>query len=133
MGKKKIVGWLNEPKSIKNWYGFVYEIINNINHKRYIGKKFFWKKKTLSPLKGRKNKRHKKVESDWKSYWGSCKELLEDIRKYGEENFTRRILLLCKDKWECAYYEAKLQFENNVLLDKTWYNGIINCRLSKRK
>lgn len=124
--------WLNKPKSIAKWYGFVYQITNNINQRKYIGKKFFWRKKTLPPLKGRKNKRHKMIESDWKNYWGSCKELLEDIKKHGKDNFERRILLLCKDKWECGYYEAKLQFDNNVLLDKLWYNGIINCRLKKR-
>ena len=121
--------WENQPKNIEDYQGFVYEIINKINGKKYIGKKTFWNKKTLPALKGNKNKRHFKKESDWRDYWGSCNELLSDIKKYGEANFSKTILECYKTTWDCAYEEAKMQFERNVLKSDDYYNGIINCRL----
>ena len=37
----------------KDYYGFVYVITNRALNKKYIGKKIFWRKKTLPPLKGK--------------------------------------------------------------------------------
>jgi hypothetical protein len=110
-------------------YGFIYRITNNINGHDYVGKKFFKFKKTLPPLKGKKNKRRSMVESDWKDYWGSSKRLLEDIEKYGKENFTREIILLCKTRGETNYMEAKIQFAEDVLLREDNYNGIIAVKI----
>ena len=44
----------------------------------------------------------------------------------GPTGFHRRILVLCKTKGECAYMEAKIQFEKEVLLKEDYYNGIEN-------
>jgi hypothetical protein len=38
---------------------------------------------------------------------------------------------LCDSKFELAYYEAKKQFEADVLLNEGYYNGIINCRIGR--
>ena len=73
--------WIHTPKDIKKYAGFVYLITNIKTGKKYIGKKFFWSKRTLKPLKGKKTKRRVTKESDWKNYYGSCKKLLEDIKK----------------------------------------------------
>ena len=51
--------------------GFVYQITNLQNGKKYIGKKWFWSTKKLPPLKGKKRKRTVKKESDWMKYFGS--------------------------------------------------------------
>lgn len=111
-------------------YGFVYVITNLTNQKKYIGKKLFWFKKTKI-LKG-KRKRYL-AESDWKDYYGSSKYLLADIEALGKENFSREILVLCKSKGECSYYEAKAQFDHGVLLDKErWYNDWIICRVHRK-
>ena len=123
--------WKNIPKDLTKYQGFVYKITNKLNNKYYIGKKFFWSKKTLKPLKGKSRKRHFIVESDWKNYWGSSKELLKDISEYGEEVFVREILFPCETKFDCAYGELKEQIDNNVLFDDNSYNGIINVRLRK--
>lgn len=116
-----------------NTYGFIYCIENIINGKKYIGKKQIVKKIKRKPLKGKKNKRHFLTESDWKEYTSSSNEVNENIKKYGKENFKFNILRLCDSKWELAYYEAKLQFDNNVLFDDSYYNGIINLRIGRRK
>ena len=111
----------------KEWYGFVYCITNRATNKKYIGKKFFWKAKTLPITKKRKRRQRLKVESDWKDYWGSNKHLQEDVAQCGKDMFYREILHLCKTKGECAYMETKEQFEREVLLSEQYYNGIINC------
>lgn len=133
MIKNEECSWIGVPKDISKYQGFVYRITNLMNGRMYIGKKFFWSKKALPPLKGNKRKRRTVVESNWKDYYGSCKELLEDIDKYGKENFKREIIALGKTKFDCAYVEANLQFERGVLFKKEYYNGIINCRLKKQK
>ena len=125
--------WKNVPKDISKYQGFVYIIKNKVNDKYYIGKKFFWKKKTLPPLKGKKNRCHSRVESDWKDYWGSCNNLLLDIEKYGKKSFDRIILKVCFTKFDCAYDELLYQIQYDVLNDSLAYNEIINIRLRKRK
>lgn len=112
-------------------YGFIYKITNLVNNKSYIGKKQMKSVKKMPPLKGRKNKRHKEVETDWRTYTGSSNELNADIEKYGKENFKFDILLFCNSKWELAYYESKIQFQLDVLVSENYYNGIINCRIGK--
>jgi len=113
----------------KEWYGFVYCITNRATNKKYIGKKFFWKAKTLPITKKRKRRQRLKVESDWRDYWGSNKHLQEDVAQCGKDMFYREILHLCKTKGECAYMETKEQFEREFLLSEQYYNGIINCRI----
>lgn len=120
-----------ENVNLEEYVGFVYKITNLKNNKYYIGKKFFWKILKRKPLKGKKNKRHEKISSDWQEYWGSSEDLLKDIEKFGKENFKREILYMAKSKWDCAYEEARLQMENKVLFDPNSYNGIINIRLKK--
>lgn len=118
----------DEPSD--QYYGFVYRITNTINQKAYIGKKLFWFKKT-KVLKGKK-KRYL-APSDWKSYYGSSKAVQADIEQYGEDKFTREIITLCKNKGECSYYEAKAQFDNNVLFQpEMYYNDWIICRVHRK-
>ena len=111
------------------WYGFVYQITNLRDDRKYIGKKFFWKQRILPITKKRKRRKRIKVESDWRTYYGSNKHLVADLLEYGENFFARKILHLCKTKGECAYMETKEQFDRNVLLTEEYYNGIINCRI----
>jgi hypothetical protein len=115
----------------ENMFGFIYEITNKVNGKKYIGKKQCIRKIKRKPLKGKTRNRIDHKESDWKTYTSSSNELNEDIQKYGTENFEFRILKVCGSKWELAYQEAKLQFENNVLLNDNFYNGVINLRIGR--
>lgn len=112
-------------------YGFVYFIENTVNGKKYIGKKQIKSVKKLKPLKGKKNKRHFDVETDWKTYTSSSNEVNDDIIKYGKDKFIFSIIKFCDSKSEMAYEEAKLQFSENVLLREDYYNGIINLRIGR--
>jgi hypothetical protein len=116
-------------EDIADYVGFVYLITNLQNGRKYIGKKNFYFSKTRT-VKGKKKRT--KVESDWKTYFGSNKELLEDVEKLGQENFKREIIKLCKSKGEFGYYEAKYQFENNVLESNDYYNTWIMVRVHKK-
>tara|TARA_A100001515_G_scaffold41634_2_gene32797 strand:+ start:9434 stop:9868 length:435 start_codon:yes stop_codon:yes gene_type:complete len=115
----------------ENAYGFIYEIVNTTNHKKYIGKKQMVRKIRRNPLKGKKRKRIDYIESDWKTYTGSSDALNSDIASQGIDKFIFKILKFCDSKFELSYFEAKMQFEKDVLLNEDYYNGIINCRIGK--
>lgn len=125
--------WLHEEKElhenvVNDYYGFVYLIRNKVSGKSYIGRKYFTKASSRQ-VKGKRRRCRK--ESDWKDYWGSSKRLLEDIEKLGKENFERQILRLCKTRGECNYWEAKYQFEYDVLTGDNYYNDNIMMKFTR--
>jgi hypothetical protein len=120
--------------------GFVYLIKNNANGKMYVGKKLAKFAKTtyrVVKLKNGNKKRKKiktKIDSDWQDYFGSSDELNKDVILLGQDSFKREILRYCKSKSEMSYYEAKYQFDNDVLLNEDkWYNGWISVKVRKFK
>lgn len=113
---------------IGNNYGFVYQITNLTNGRKYIGKKFFYSAKTKQ-VKGKKKKI--KVFSDWQTYYGSSAELAKDVLSLGNENFSREIIHLCQSKGECGYLEAKEQFVRGVMESDDYYNSWIMVRVRK--
>lgn len=105
----------SEPLTVKptGYAGFVYSITNNITGHIYIGKKLF--------------------NSDWTSYWGSNARVKAAVTEYGSENFTRTILHLCKTRSEMSYIEARIQFENDVILSDKYYNDCIIVKINRRQ
>ena len=116
-----------EPKA----FGFVYNVLNTVNGRQYIGKKQCVSRVKRKPLKGKTRNRIGQKESDWKTYTGSSNELNEDISKFGKDKFQFTILKWCGSKWELGYTEIKMQIENDVLLKECFYNGICNVRVGK--
>lgn len=126
--------WLYNGKEltdedVKGYYGFIYEIECLDNSKLYLGRKYFTKAGTKQ-VKGKKRKTRK--ESDWKDYYGSSPRLLEDVEKLGKDKFVRRIVRLCKTRGETNYWEAKLQFANEVLESDKYYNDNILVKFTRR-
>lgn len=121
-------GQVVDSEILEEYFGFVYNITNLTNNKRYIGKKLLKRTKTKQ-VKGKKKR--SLVESDWKAYYGSNKELQDDVSNLGAENFKREILRLCKSKGECNYFEAKYQFELQVLESEDYYNSWIQVKVHK--
>lgn len=117
--------------------GFVYLITNKLSGRKYIGKKLaqFSKTttKTIKLKNGTKKKRkiRSKIESDWRDYYGSNKELMADVILHGKENFHREILYYCKSKAETSYIEAREQFNYKVLESDEFYNGQVQVRVHK--
>jgi len=132
--------WLYENKEIdhelsQEYYGFVYLIQNTISGKSYIGRKYFTKASTRQ-VKGKRKKIRK--DSGWQEYWGSSTKLLEEIDKLGKDFFKRSILRLCKTRGECNYWEAKLQFQQDVLCarldngEEAYYNDNILMKFTRK-
>ena len=112
--------------------GFVYKITNTQNDKFYIGKKVFFitRKMKISNREKKKTetmKRFKYVskESDWKTYYGSCQELKDDINKSDKSFFKREILQFCKTKKGMTYLELEYQIKYNVLENDSYNNNIL--------
>jgi len=119
--------FLEVPEKI---IGFVYKITNLQSGREYIGKKLFTSAKRKQ-VKG-KSKRYR-VESDWREYYGSNKELANDVVACGRDAFRRDILRLCTTRGQCSYFEAKLQFEHGVLENPTkFYNDWIMCKIHRK-
>lgn len=122
----------------EKYTGFVYLITNLSTGRKYIGKKLskFSKTstKTVKLKNGTKKKKkvRSKIESDWKTYWSSSKEVIDDVKALGEDKFKREILMFCLSKGTASYFEAKFQMQNEVLEHPDmWYNGIVNCRVHR--
>ena len=109
-----------------NTFGFVYRITHIPSDKSYIGKKVLvhnrkvkLTKKDLELYENTKGRKpsYKRIskESDWKTYWGSNKELLELIKTEPNENFTRDIISVAPTKKLLTYYELKYQILYEVL------------------
>ncbi len=123
-------------------YGFIYRVTHLTTKKKYVGKKvlFFERNKRLGKraLEALREERKAKgiggrvplkqkivTESDWKSYFGSQKEIMALAKKdTAGENWEKKILEYVPNKKLLTYYETKHLFINNVLEDK--YSAHIN-------
>jgi len=135
--------WLyngNEITSIEelpqNAFGFIYVTTHVPSNRAYIGKKSLYHnikrkltKKELAEQTGPGRKPTSKVvskESDWKTYFGSAKPILEIIKEGKQDEFKREILKVVDNKKLLTYYECKYLFEYSVLENPDgWYNDSI--------
>lgn len=117
-------------------FGFVYKITHKETGKFYIGKKQLKtnrKKKLgkkellLIEVKPGRRPTTKQViaESDWITYWGSSKELNEEIKKQGLDKFERVIIQLAYDSRTLTYYETMYQMKYDVLRADTFNGNIL--------
>jgi hypothetical protein len=123
----------------ENTFGFIYVVKHKPTGKAYIGKKVLYHnvkkkltKKEIAEQTGPGRKSTTKVvvkESDWKTYYGSAKPIMELIKGGKQEEFTREILQLAPNKKILTYLENKFLFINEVLEhpDK-WMNDNIQGR-----
>lgn len=114
---------------LKDYAGFVYLITRKSDGKKYVGQKQFWEVLRRPPLKGKIRARVSKVESQWKTYFGSNDEIKADVLALGEGAFTREILRLCKSKSEMNYFEAKEIFARDAILVPDYYNKWVNAKI----
>jgi serine/threonine protein kinase len=135
--------WLYNEKVIENindfpenTFGFIYIVKHKPTGKAYIGKKVLYHnvkkkltKKEIAEQTGPGRKSATKVvvkESDWKTYYGSAKPIMELIKGGKQEEFTREILQLVPNKKLLTYYECKYLFINEVLEHpEGWFNDSI--------
>ncbi len=126
-------GKIFDSEDIKDYVGFVYLITHIPTGRKYIGRKYL--KQHRKP-KGAK--RRVTQESNWQSYYGSCKELQELVKLEGEENFKREILSLHLTEGRTNFEETRQLFLNNVLTEKlengesAYFNNQILSRYFKK-
>lgn len=117
-------------------FGFIYKVTHTPTNKSYIGKKVLYHnqkkkltKKELAEQTGPGRKPSTKVvtkESDWKTYYGSSKPIIELVKNGEKDNFSREILMYINNKKLLSYYETKHLFINNVLeTPDLWFNDSI--------
>mgnify|MGYP000441935033 FL=1 len=111
--------------------GFVYKITNTVTGRFYIGRKnLYSERKTKisnrekTQTKTRKTFKRVVKESNWKTYYGSCAELTEEIALTDKKYYQREILEVCCSKKYLGYCELAHQIKNDVLTANS-YNGNI--------
>jgi hypothetical protein len=135
--------WLYNDKEVSSLedfpadtYGFIYQVTHVPSGFSYIGKKVLHHnvkkkltKKQLAEQSGRGRKSTTEViqkESDWKTYYGSAKPILELLKQGRQDEFDRVILKLVPSKKLLTYYECKYLFTMGVLEEpEKWYNDSI--------
>lgn len=125
---------LDESLIDKKAIGFIYIIYNNINNKKYVGRKLLTKA-GYKTIKGVKKKIRK--DNDWREYWSSSPLLLADIEVIiagggVDSNLKKEILIFCNSLSELNYYEEKLQYCLGVLESDEWYNSNIRAKVFKK-
>ena len=109
-----------------NTFGFVYMTTHTPTGKSYIGKKVLFHnkkqkigKKDLAKLQGVVGRRpsYKLVvkESDWKTYYGSQKDIKQLLSEGKKDEFERTILKCVETKKQLTYFEIKYQMIYQVL------------------
>ena len=117
-------------------YGFIYITNHTISGKSYIGKKVLYHnvkkkltKKELAEQTGpgrRATTTTIQKESDWKTYYGSAKPILELLKQGKQDEFQRKILCLSPNKKLLTYLECKYLFKYEVLENpEDWFNDNI--------
>ena len=136
---EEAITWTYESQPIENisdmplnTYGFIYEVEHIPSGRRYLGKKVLYfernkrlgiralaalkEERKLKGIGGRTPLKQKVVtESDWKTYYGSQKEILQLVKEGKTTDFSRKILKYVRDKKQLTYFECKYLFINEVL------------------
>jgi hypothetical protein len=109
-----------------NTFGFIYMTTHKPSGKSYIGKKVLFHnqkkklgKKELAALTGVVGRRpsYKLIvkESDWKTYYGSQKDIKQILVEGKKDEFERAILKCVQTKKQLTYFEIKYQMLYEVL------------------
>ena len=113
-------------------FGFIYEVIHQPTGRKYIGKKVLEFNRKLPPLKGQKRKRSVVKESDWKTYYGSHKDIVTLIKEGKQQEFTREILQYVPSKKLLTYFECKYLFIKEVLEGNDYINDNILAKFYRK-
>lgn len=131
--------WLYENKEIntiedfpENTFGFIYITTHKPSGISYLGKKSLYhtlnkklgkKELTELPITRGRAKTTKQIikESDWKTYYGSAKPILELLKEKKHDEFNREILQFVNSKKLLTYYECKYLFKYGVLEHPSLY------------
>ena len=112
------MGTIFDGSLIGDNYGFVYKITCVPTKRFYIGRKYFFQKRKPRSSSSSGKRRRVTSESNWRSYYGSCDELKEDVNIYGRGSVNREILSLHPTPGKVNYEETRQLFIHNVLTER---------------
>jgi hypothetical protein len=129
---------INIDQTPEEAIGFIYKITNLTNGMYYYGRKTLLsiskKKLTLKekklPENFRKTFKIIKKESTWKSYCGSSKTLLEDLKN--GDNYSKEIIEYCNTKALMTLKETTQIVCSGSLLDIKSYNMWVSAKIYKK-
>ena len=120
---KPLVKWKGLKPNPSKFFGFIYVITHHKSGVRYLGKKQYW---VLKPARTRKRpiadtssdqwQPQHWLESDWKTYTGSCKELNVMIAKEGHDAFDFQIIKQVSCKGDLTYSETEMLVKRDTLV-----------------
>jgi len=133
---------LKRLSKAENPLGIIYQITLS-NGMRYVGKKNLFSvrkkplgKKVLASITDKRLKKYEVItkESDWMSYNGSSKLLIDAIKNNKVSVVKREILEVATTKNELTYLETKHLFLNDVLGENSdsFYNDNILGKFYKK-
>lgn len=114
--------WTGKKIDYDNYRGFLYEITNNLNGMKYIGRIIMWRE---GKKKLKRTGKKPKIHYPWPYYTGSSKRLNDDIEEFGKENFSFKVLRLYKTKSGLRYGETEEIVKRKCLTTNSdlYYNG----------
>ena len=108
-------------------FGFIYRITEKHSGKKYIGRKYFFSTRRIKQ-KGKTRRKVTVKESDWRTYVGSSKPLIEAIEISGKSNYTFEIIGIGCTKGQVNYMEESILFKTDALIDPMYYNDSVGAR-----
>ncbi len=143
--KKETVNWFDGDKEIKslldvpeNAIGIIYKITNLDNSRYYYGRKTILSKRkrklTIAEKKLPKNSRKTvtyeiKETVGWRSYCGSNKQLLLDIKNGAK--YKKEVIYWCYSKAELTFYENRAIVCSECMLTEDCYNDWFSSKVYK--
>lgn len=122
----------------KGCIGIIYRIDNLSNNRYYFGrktiisrrKKKLTAKEKLLPENNRKTFKYEETEtSGWKSYKGSNKPLLLDIKNGAK--YKKEVIHFCFSKAELTFYETRAIACSDCMLTEDCYNDWFSAKVYK--
>lgn len=117
--------WTGQKANPYKYLGFVYLITDHTTGRKYVGKKMYYRGKSIPGCKGRVTDRQSDKwrcrcwsDSGWREYTGSSNKLNKHLKECPDNQYTFEIIYQCRSKASLAYVESREMWQRDVLSSK---------------